>query len=833
MRFPVFILFFCSLLKVNAHPAIPARAEDIDSSLLQKKSIAATFLDGDIKIDGLLNEKEWSTAQKADRFVQSFPNPGKPSRQNTEVWIMYDNNAIYVGAWLHEVSKDSIIRTLSSRDENDNADLFNVSFDTYNDDQNAFAFSVTSAGVQIDTRISAAGEDELWNAVWYSAVKLHEKGWTVEMRIPFSALRFPASEMQTWGINFFRNIRRFREDSNWSYVNPLVPGVVNQFGDLTNLKNIESPVRLSFTPYVSGYYTRYDDSPNNIHEASTSFNGGMDLKYGINEAFTLDMTMIPDFGQVQSDNLILNTTPFEVKYNEFRQFFTEGTEIYNKSGLFYSRRIGGQPMNYHNLYEQISAGETVTENPQSTRLLNATKITGRTNKGTGIGFFNAVTGNSYARIHDSLGRERKVLTDPMTNYNVFVIDQNLKNNSYVNLTNTSVLRNGGFYDANVTGLNTKLNTKGNKFGLGLMGVLTQQIGLYKPGVNQLGHAAGITLDKQGGNYTYGLSYSEESDTYDPNDLGYLENNNSRNFSLAGGHYIYEPRKHFLNSWTEAWVNYTRLYNPNAYVNTTIGSNSGGTFRNWLTIDGWLSLNVTPSYDYFEPRVKGRFYAAPRWGNIGGFISSDYRKKFALDLKVNLFKYDYKNWYAYNVTLTPRYRFSDKLSAIFAMYYGLNYGEQGSALRIDGSPTIINDTVVFAIRDRHTYENTLSVKYNFTNKMALTFRVRHYWSKLIYSSFYTLEQNGNLGPSAYPGVDFSGNSLHDNSFNAFNVDMVYTWVFAPGSELRVVWKNSIYDFSQNTRVRYTNDFYSTIKSPQTNSFSIKLIYYLDVLMFRKR
>lgn len=810
-----------------------AQQQSFDSTLLQKRSISATFIEGEIRIDGNISEPQWSGAEKADRFIQSAPNPGKPSRLNSEVWIMYDNNAIYVGAWLHDVSKDSIIRTLSTRDENDNADLFSVIFDTYNDDQNAFAFSVTSAGVQLDLRISASGEDDAWNAVWYSAVKLTNNGWTLEMKIPFSALRFAESSEQTWGLQFYRVIRRYREESNWNYVNPLINGLVNQFGDLKGMNNIKSPLRLSFTPYVSGYYTQYDDRPNGIHEENFNLNGGMDLKYGINDAFTLDMTMVPDFGQVQSDNLVLNTTPYEVQYNEFRQFFTEGIEIYNKSGLFYSRRIGAQPIGYYSAYGQLQEGEIIRQNPQSTRLLNAFKVTGRTQKGTGIGFFNAVTNNVYAIAEDKAGNQRKILTDPLTNYNVFVVDQNLKNNSFVNLTNTSVLRNGHFYDANVTGLNAKFNTKENKYGLGVNGVLSQQPGLMGAGTNQLGHTASVSLGKQSGTHTYGIVCSEESDTYDPNDLGYLQNNNSRVISATYGYYIYEPRKVFLNSWKEAWINYERLYNPDVFTWAYAGVNMGGTTRKWVTMAIWGTLSPFDSYDYFEPRVPGRYYSRPAYLDIGGFISTDYRKKFAIDLRSSGTKYNSRNWYHYTFTLSPRYRFSNKFSAILSMTYDLSYGEQGSALALDGSPTLMNDTIVFAVRDRHTYENILSAKYNFTSTMALTFRVRHYWSKLLYSSFYSLGNDGKLVPGTYTGLDPVGNSLHDNSFNAFNIDMVYTWVFAPGSELRVVWKQSIYNFSQETRITYTDDFSTTLRSPQTNSFSIKFIYYLDALMFRKK
>lgn len=805
-----------------------------DSLETVKRHTTTSFITESIVIDGHLDEAIWATASPQSNFIQYAPNPGSPSKQKTDVVVLYDNNNIYIGAWLYEVSKDSVTRTLSERDQNENADIFNVSFDTYNDDQNAFSFSVTAAGVQLDSRISLSNsEDKQWNAVWYSAVEVNDQGWFVEMKIPFSALRFSEKSEQTWGINFSRTIRRIREESHWNYRNPLVDGQVNQFGDLKGIKNIKSPLRLFLTPYVSAYYDRYDDKSGNIHEGKFTFNGGMDLKYGLSEAFTLDMTLIPDFGQVQSDNRVLNTSPFEVRFNEFRQFFTEGTEIYNKTGLFYSRRIGGTPINYSKPYNELQTGEDVIENPESSKLINASKITGRTRSGTGIGFFNALTKETYATIQDSNGVTRKVLTDPLTNYNVFVVDQNLKNNSYVNFTNTNVWRNGGTYDANVTAISSQLNTKQNKYGIDLSGRVSQQYGIYKPDSVLLGHTFNVGFTKKFGNFNYGAGYYEESDTYDPNDLGFLYNNNSRVVNAYWSYRTFTPKKHLLRTWYEGSANYERLYFPNAFTNLNIYSEYGFVLKSWTAAGIWGTLTPLGSVDYFEPRVVGRYYSRPYSGSISGFISTDYRKKFAFDIRPEYVKYDFKNWYEYTLFISPRYRFNDKISTIISCSYNYNNGEQGSALDLSGSPTIINDTIIFASRNRTTIENIASLKYSFTNKMALSFRLRHYWAKLFYTKFYNLNTNGSLSPNEYTGLDASNNSNHNTSLNIFNIDLVYTWVFAPGSELRFVWKNSIFNFDQKTNLSYYNDFTQTLEAPQNNSFSIKLIYFIDALMFKKK
>src|SRR5258705_10304557 len=162
------------------------------------------------------------------------------------------------------------------------------------------------------------------------------------------------------------------------------------------IKYIKPPLRLSFSPYFSSYVNNYPYNTPGIKNTTTSLNGGMDVKYGINDAFTLDMTLIPDFGQVQSDNQVLNLSPFEVKYNENRSFFTEGTELFNKGNLFYSRRIGGTPIHFGDVSGQLGANERVLKNPTESKLINATKVSGRTTKGLGVGFFNALTKPMYA-----------------------------------------------------------------------------------------------------------------------------------------------------------------------------------------------------------------------------------------------------------------------------------------------------------------------------------------------------------------------------------------------------------------------------------------------------
>ncbi|HWY12877.1 MAG TPA: DUF5916 domain-containing protein, partial [Bacteroidia bacterium] len=386
-KYCIFIIFF--LLSATA----------FSQSL---RNVRALRIDKGPKIDGVLNDSCWINAEAADGFIQNQLHPGHPSEQKSEVKIVYDDIAIYIGAMLYDTSPDSILHELSTRDNEANADLFGILFDTYNDDLNAFGFFVTAAGTQIDARYSSEGQDFNWNAVWQSVVKIGGKGWIIEMKIPYSALRFSAKDEQTWGFNIIRKIRRYREMSFWNNVDPKIDAFVRQFGNLSGLKNLKPPPRLSLTPYVAGLFNNYPYNQPGINNSSYSFSGGLDLKYGLSEGFTLDMTLVPDFSQVQSDNKVLNLSPFEVAYQERRPFFTEGTELFNKGGFFYSRRVGGTPIGYNNVYNELKPGEVIIKNPGQTRLYNATKLSGRTQKKLGIGIFNAVSGETYATAQDSL-----------------------------------------------------------------------------------------------------------------------------------------------------------------------------------------------------------------------------------------------------------------------------------------------------------------------------------------------------------------------------------------------------------------------------------------------
>ena len=803
-----FILGICILLGINH---IAYSLNNNKQTLKINKTEQAPI------IDGVLGDEVWKNAALANNFIQFEPYNGSAPSLPTEVRILYDNHAIYIGAMMYDNNPDSIIKDLGVRDEFSslNSDLFTVIISTFNDGVNASEFMVSASGVQSDGKHTGNRVDKNWDAVWESEVRIVENGWVVEMKIPYSALRFSKNGEQTWGINLYRHIRRSREWSSWNYVDNQVQGKINQMGEISGLKNITPPLRLSVTPYVSAYIEKNAETG----DWGNNFNAGMDLKWGINQSFTLDMILIPDFGQVQSDDEILNLSPFEVRYDEKRPFFTEGTELFNKGNIFYSRRIGGRPKDYYEVYNHLKENEQIVLNPLETKLINATKISGRTENGLGVGFFNAITGPVDAEIKDTLNDTKRLYrTQGLTNYNMLVLDQSLKNNSYFSLSNTNVLHAEENYTANVTATEFSLRDKNNSYKFYGQGALSQ----HYTDSTELGHKYFLQFAKTSGKFMFEIQHVIESDTYDPNDMGYVRVNNESSWDLELKYDIKEPFWKVLNWDNQISFKHKSLYKPREYSDFEINFRSNTTFAKSYTHVGFFA-EVRPfkRYDFFEPRVDGWKLELPRTAIVNTWLSTDYRKKLAFNFRFGSWTSFDDDQYGYWGRFGPRFRLSDKWLLIYhidAHNRFNSYGYVNSFVNEYGN-TIIH----MGERDQLTFTNTLNTNYIFNNKISLSFRMRHYWSRVEYTDFNQLLPSGKLSPSI--GYNTYGNAA-DFNYNAFTIDMQYLWRFAPGSEMSLVWKNAIYTGGNEIINNFVDNLENTFAAPQINSISLKILYYLD-------
>ena len=850
----IICLLYSCLLVAGAASVASAQQAPATAPAAPRRQLAAQRTPTPLKLDGVLDEAAWQTAPVASQFIERRPHPGRPERLPTEVRVLYDDAALYVGATMLEASPDSIKRELTQRDNSGNTDFFAIFLDPYRDHLNGYGFIVQSTGVQIDNRYSPAnGEDGAWNAVWESHVAPLPggKGWSVEIRIPYSAIRFAAAPVQTWGVNFMRQRKASNQQFFWNEVQPSVDGFVNQWGELTGLENLHPPLRLSLTPYVSTYANHYPYNLEGKRNTSTSFNAGADLKWGINESFTLDATLIPDFGQTISDNQVLNLSPFEVQYQENRPFFTEGTELFNKGGLFYSRRVGAQPLGFSDVSGQLGKGEFLYQNPGVTRLLNATKVSGRTSKGLGIGVFNAVSAATYATVQDSAsGRQRELLTQPLTNYNIVVLDQSLPHNSYVSLINTNVTRAGSTYDANVTAGLFRFADKKNQhaFNGQLNYSMRRGQAMYAetPVSDPSGYKYYLNYGKISGNWTWNVDHGIESNTYNPNDLGILFGNNNVSQSATVNYNKYQPFWKVNNLYTTLGVYQSLLFRPLLYQDAGIYGSLNTTFTKSFLSAGFNANLDLQKHDYYEPRTAplGDYYVrVPTSFNLGTFVSSDYRKKLAYDVNAGMRVYalderlDRPRRLAYGLTLSPRYRVSDKLNFRYTFDYALKvnqigYVNDGFDLTqpIDQQySALLGPDVLLGRRRVATYTNTLTTNYTFTNRLSFTMRVRHYVSAVHYLAFARLRPNG--AEEQLPDYQ----RAHDTSFNAFNVDASLVWWFAPGSQVSLVWKQAAATslLGNAATPLYFDNLANVANTPHNNNVSVKVLYYLDYLSLRPR
>ena len=797
-------------------------------SLLSKRTMRAVRVQESPKIDGVLDEEVWELAENATDFIQYSPKNGVISRYKTVVKILYDNDALYIGAIMYDPSPDSIYTELGPRDSDQrlNADMFTLDLSPYNDGINGAQFRVSSSNVQTDKPPRAEGggmrsNSDTWDAVWDSETMITEEGWVAEIKIPYSAIRFSSDNNQVWGINFWREVRRDREQSTWNYVDRQTGTSFNHLGELTGISDIEPPLRLSLTPYVSGYIEQYNgDKP------WTSYNGGLDLKFGISESFTLDATLVPDFGQVRSDDVVLNLSPYEVRYNENRPFFMEGTELFSKGGVFYSRRIGSRPPGFYNLYSSLEENEEVESNPGESSLINATKLSGRTVGGLGIGVFNAMTSSMHGVVKDTIsGQTREVKTAPFTNYNMIVLDQSLKNNSYISLINTNVWRGSSddesLYTANVSATDFMFQNQARLYSVSGQAAVSQKY--YKSEETDLGHTIELRGGKTGGQLRTEYGYSMSSSGYDPNDMGYLRRNNEQNHQLSISYNNYQPFWRILTHRMSVEYGYSMLHKPSVFTRSDIEFMSSTTFRNYITFMVRAEYNPKGEDDYYEPRLSGWFYHKPEQFNIMTWVSTNRNKRVSADIRVSYTGISSdQDQHEFMISAGPNITFSDRFSANYDFRFNKKVNEFGYV-----SYSIDPEVIFFGRRDNTTIENTLSSSFIFTARSYLSFRMRHYWSRADYNDdYYTLNRDGNLEGSDYEGE-------HDHNYNAFNIDMVYTWRFAPGSELSVVWKHSIYADSDLIYHNLGENLDHMFSSDKMNSISLKVLYYLDYQSLKKR
>jgi hypothetical protein len=775
----------------------------------KRKTIKTTRVTYAPKIDGILDDEAWEKAELCKDFMIFKPENGAPvpAEYQTVVKVVYDDEAIYISAQMNDPDPAGIPKEFAVRDNFSQADFFLVTINPNDDGQNPFEFIVQSTGNQADSKVSNGNEDFNWSAVWESDVSTDDKGWNVEMKIPYRALRFANRPIQSWGFNFHRRLEKLNSQHTWTHIDNSVGRWTQYDGLIEDFRNIEPPTRLNLYPYASATSTTF--------EGKTDFNWsvGMDIKYGLTDNFTLDATLIPDFSQVGFDDVVLNLGPFEQQFTEQRQFFTEGTELFNKGNLFYSRRIGSAPIDQFDVSSSLSLDEEIIDYPGKVTMLNAIKISGRTKKGLGIGFFNAVTEKTNATIkNNNTDKVRKEVIDPFTNYNILVLDQQFNQNSTISLINTNVTRDGRFRDANVTALNWHLETKDSKYNIDgsvKMSNISDVVNTPSTGYtldNSIGYGAG--------NWRWEAGYSFENKDFNPNDFGILFSNNQQSIYANGGWRTLQPTKNFNRYNFNFYNQLNYQHYSGVYTGYEAGLNYNAQTKKRFSFGGNLNYE-SENKDFFEPRqgsTSGVYFLQPERKNINAYISTNSQKKLELNANGYYTGYSKNPKSGYGFSIAPRYRFTNQFSLRYQLNFNKTKNDQGF---VDEDAS----NVIIGMRDRKNYTNTISGKYSFSTNSSLSLSFRHYWGSVNYNDYFNLNTEGGLDPN----TNYTGENVN---FNSWNLDLNYIWQFAPGSQLIAFYRNSIFNSDTASSLDFFQNLDNLFEQSQSHTFSVRFVYFID-------
>ncbi len=849
----------------------------------------ATRVNQPLKIDGLLNEPEWQEAKVISNFIQRDPIEGKEATERTDVRILYDNDAIYIGARMHDASPDSILRNLARRDVDINADIFYVFLDPYHDLRTGFYFGVNAAGTLYDgTLYNDSWNDNSWDGVWEGKAHIDKKGWTVEIKIPFSQLRFDLKkDGNIWGIDFERVIARKHETDYLVYIPKTSNAFVSRFAVLKGIRDIHPPKDIEFLPYITTKAEYTDPGTGNPFNNGSTYKPslGADFKMGIGSNFTLNATVNPDFGQVEIDPAVINLSDVETYFNEKRPFFVEGSNVYEfGSGgvtnywnfnwwtptFFYSRRIGRAPEG------SIPTADFVNE-PAGTHILGAAKLTGKLKDNWSIGILQALTSQENAD-YQIAGQKYNIQVEPLTYFGIARIQKELNDghqgigiittftNRFINNQNLRDQLNG---NALVGGLDgwTYLDTSGTWVVNGWLGSSLVQgdsvhmINLQEGSVHYFqrpdskllhidssatslsGYAGRFVLSKQKGNWGVNSSIGFISPGFEINDLGFLPISDVINMHFASWYSWTDPTKLFRNATVGGAI--FRNYDYEGDVTSDgVFLNGGVQFLNYYNLNWDLAYN--PQTINIRATRGGPSMLNPIGHQVDLNISSDSRNSWVLSFNGGTYWTHYSNqWY-----INSEFDLNPTSNISFSFIPGIDRYDD-NAMWVDSytdkyDAATFGTRYVFAAFHQTTLSAGIRLNWTFSPKLSLQLYMQPLISSGNYSSFKELAQPGSYSFNIY-GV---GNSTFNN--NTYQVDpdgsgpapsfvidnpdfnlvslrgnAVLRWEYQPGSVIYFVWTQTRSDQEILGQFQFNNSFNRMLNIHPDNTFIIKFSYWFNI------
>ncbi|KAB8151969.1 hydrolase [Kordia sp. TARA_039_SRF] len=848
------------------------------SKSIPKRIYTTNLLQGEApKIDGIIDDESWNSVEWASDFIENRPDENTPPTEQTKFKIMYDAKFLYVAIRALDKNPEKIVKRLSRRDGFD-GDWVEINIDSYHDLRSGFSFTVTAAGVKGDEFISNNGNnwDGSWNPIWYTKTSVDNEGWSAEMKIPFSQLRFGKSDEQIWGLQVQRRFFRKEERSTWQRIPLDAPGWVSEFGELHGLKNIIPQKQLEIQPFLLTQYDTYPEESGNPFRDGDDFslNAGLDGKIGVTNDLTLDFTINPDFGQVEADPAAIALDGFQIFFREQRPFFVENKNIFDyqfangQDNVFYSRRIGRNPQGFPNTQAQ-----EFVDQPQNSTIIGAAKFSGKTKNGWSIGVLESVTGREFAEI-DNNGTRRKELVEPLTNYFVGRLQKDFnERNTFIGgiftATNRRLEDNLNFLHraAYTGGLDFTHNWKDRTYYLqgnivashieGSKEAITatqnslthlfQRVDAGHVNVNPnrtslTGTGGKLEFGKAGsGTWRYDTGVIWRSPELELNDIGFLRQadeirqyaNIRYQTTKSVGSFRRISARFSQFSTYDFEGNYNRIqYEVNGNLRF---------LNNW-----WIDFGGA-----HKPRIFTNTFlrGGPRWRfsdeNFGyAFFGTDERKKLRTSWGMVYSQAKQNNFTFFEFSGDVTYQPTNAMRISISPTYNNNPNKTQYVTEVNnnGTPRYIlgdidNQTLSAAIRFNYTINPNLSIQYYgepfvsvgrykdfkyVTNSIADNLNDRFYQYQPNEISFDEASNSYLIDENADGNVNYSiGNP--DFAFVQFRSNLVLRWEYIPGSELFLVWSQGTTGFG-NTRNHILQSLDNQILGQQPeNIFLMKFTY----------
>lgn len=851
------------------------------SQELVKKNYKATEIEIAPTIDGELNDEAWQNGEWLNDFTQFEPYNAAATTQRTEFKILFDKDNLYIGMKAFDTSPDSIVQRLTRRD-NPDGDFMGIAFDSYHDLRTAFMFAVTAGGVKFDQMLTEDGEneDDSWNANWWVKVKMVEDGWIAEIKIPFSQLRFENESDGVWGLQVFRQTYRHNELDFWQHIPKDAPGLVHMFGEMNGLESIKPQKIFDITPYGIAKLETYEAEEGNpfLDGSDTHVNAGIDAKIGVTNNLTLDLTINPDFGQVEADPSEVNLSAYESYFSEKRPFFIEGANIttfgigigdggVGNDNLFYSRRIGRRPR----LEPDLNDNEYARV-PVNTPIIGAAKLTGKTSNGLSIGIIESVAAEGRAEIDDN-GTRRYETVEPLTNYFLGRVQKDLnEGNTIIGGMITSTNRwtdatteddfhktayTGGVdftqyfqkkvWMFNVNAAFSQVNGTENAI------ANTQESSAryfqredndyvnYDPTKTSLTGSGGrLQIIRQKGHWTHLAVVLWKTPGFELNDMGYLRQADQL-FAMYWGQYrVWEP-KGIYRSWNLSGDYYNVWDFGGNLLGHGLEANANMDFKNFWSLWGHLNLNTN---GISNTMLRG----GPRMRTSG---SNSIQYNVSTDSRKKLHFYVYNNFgsgfddSSRNFTISAGFTY--KPINTLTVSVNPRFNKSFNELQYIGKESYNgNDRYLFASIDQKVLSASIRISYNLTPDLTL-----QYWGqpfiasgefkdyKVIDSPMATNYQdrfnvfNASQMSGLVDGVfDIDENadgttdySIGNPDFNVqeFLSNLVIRWEYSPGSSVYLVWNQTRNGSLEDGNMNVGSDLDNLFTEKSHNVFLVKFSY----------